>query len=213
MSYVRNIKEKAYILKYELYNFKYQELREKYLSTNKNMILFLENVKQLLQDDPYFLYLEEDNIEFIYSLVNEYRFMKNADKKLMEVENDILRNLNIIKERKNDYLLEIYIDEQKEIRALKGNIETVLPYYISYDYEVIKALKEKNTEELDKILYLSSSFYLIRKFPELYLDNRDIREESFDSLKLLGLERKKIISDNAKILNNSIHKLLTKTKV
>ncbi len=155
----------------------------KQCSSKKNYIEFLKLIFLLFEKEPEFLVFATDEASKISDIINHKRDEYYTDE-IKELENDIIINLNIIKNDPQCYKLKNeYIDIQEKDRLCCFESEKQLKSSIGYDAIVISALENNTLDNVEDAYFILSTAYLLDDFKEMYQYNRNYIDMSVERLK------------------------------
>lgn len=161
-----------------LVNCYYSELQQ-VCEDKEAFVIFLDGINKLLDIECPFFFLDEYANDsrittMIVELLNEYRFIYHSSYFSNEI-NTIFSKINNLKScdlyqkklRLNQYII---FQEESRKKNYRGDYLDIIED-LGFDYMIIEALKEKDTQELlqFKDLFLSSTNYLINNFSDLYI--------------------------------------------
>lgn len=164
-----------YHLKNHLYNLDINELKEVYLYNKTCYLGFLGHLDQVLDYDPYSLFLIKDAKENVLNLIMKYRETPELHEDVLtETSNELICKMNLAEQQLEKDKLEEYIKLQKNYRCLKD--ERYIPTMLAFDSEVIDGLENDSLDDLEEPAYVLSSInYLLYYYNGIYQHKNHIQ--------------------------------------
>ena len=205
--------ENLLILKNQLITLSTQKLLDIYENLS-NYIKFIDSVICMLQEESAFLFLNEDYIKKIQSVLQAHRF-DIEDKEIINTINEITICLNDITCSSDNYrnmLVSSYFEYNKDVRDVNFATMDDFIYMLSYDGIVYLTLKGAVDYSIDDgLLSLSSINYIMSVYPQCF---EDININKNTQKKLDEIFNKSSIFElNTKISSYNTKKRIKKIKL
>ena len=205
--------ENLLILKNQLITLSTQKLLDIYENLS-NYIKFIDSVICMLQEESAFLFLNEDYIKKIQSVLQAHRFDID-DKEIINTINEITICLNDITCSSDNYrnmLVSSYFEYNKDVRDVNFATMDDFIYMLSYDGIVYLTLKGAVDYSIDDgLLSLSSINYIMSVYPQCF---EDININKNTQKKLDEIFNKSSIFElNTKISSYNTKKRIKKIKL
>lgn len=205
--------ENLLILKNQLITLSTQKLLDIYENLS-NYIKFIDSVICMLQEESAFLFLNEDYIKKIQSVLQTHKF-DIEDKEIIDTINEITICLNDITCSSDNYrnmLVSSYFEYNKDVRDVNFATMDDFIYMLSYDGIVYLTLKGAVDYSIDDgLLSLSSINYIMSVYPQCF---EDININKNTQKKLDEIFNKSSIFElNTKISSYNTKKRIKKIKV
>lgn len=162
-----NDQKLVYILKNQLAYANEEQLLE-IINTKEAYSNFLYSILLLLEVEQLFIGSFPSIISNIFNIIKQRRFEYKISGELKKAENDIIVFLNKVNLADNDYIKQNYLFYQGIDRNCCIDSSQQLLYLIALDIRVIEMLENDLESKISKAEFISSTNYLMKRFPELY---------------------------------------------
>lgn len=193
----------ALFMKNQLIFSSKKQLVEKYSGAYYEIFLIM--TKDLLNSDSVFVAAFNEAGSKLKEVISSNRY---KDRKNFQIENEIIITLNELKTIDQQEAREIYRELNENIRMslLKDDEEFLKE--IGSDILLIFALEEDSDNiNMKKDAFISSTAYLLKKFPEVYTKNPRALEKTKSYLVGLKNDEDKFIRKKVKVLNKELKRV------
>ena len=193
----------ALFMKNQLIFLSKKQLVEKYSGAYYEIFLIM--TKDLLSRDNLFIASFQELGSKLREVISSNRY---KDRKNFQIENEIIITLNELKTIDQQEAREIYRELNENIRMslLKDDEEFLKK--IGSDILLIFALEEDSDNiNMKKDAFISSTAYLLKKFPEVYTKNPRALEKTKNYLVGLKNDEDKFIRKKVKVLNKKLKRV------
>lgn len=193
----------ALFMKNQLIFLSKKQLVEKYSGAYYEIFLIM--TKDLLSRDNLFIASFQELGSKLREVISSNRY---KDRENFQIENEIIITLNELKTIDQQEAREIYRELNENIRMslLKDDEEFLKE--IGSDILLIFALEEDSDNiNMNKDAFISSTAYLLKKFPEVYTKNPRALEKTKSYLVGLKNDEDKFIRKKVKVLNKELKRV------
>lgn len=141
--------------------------------TKQDLIMFIKTTNKILSEEPAFFLLDQKLISGVEAVINNHRF-NCKDNSITDGINNIIIRINHLKSlsaEEQKQQLQIYVENQQQIREIVFLNNHDLLVGISYDKILAGQLVEERLRDVNPSYFFSSTNYLIKKLPHIYMVN------------------------------------------